>query len=444
LDKPDQIIHADMMLPMAPEETVLTGFAVAIQEGLIVDILSSTEARERYPNVPVVDLGARVLMPGLVNAHGHAAMTLLRGLADDQPLKSWLEDHIWPAEGRWVAEDFVRDGTQLAIAEMMLSGTTCFSDMYFFSDVVADCANQAGIRAQLVFPIFEFPSAWGSGPDEYIAKGLQLRDDHKSSARVTTAFGPHAPYTTSDRTLERVAMYAEELDAPVQIHLHEAAHEIAESLSEYGARPIERLNRIGLMGPRLQAVHMTQLDNQDIETVITTGTHVVHCPSSNLKLAAGFCPLKRLHNAGVNIAFGTDGAASNNTLDLFAELRLAALLAKASSGDATALSAHQAIRMATLGGATALGLEDRVGSIEVGKCADLIAVDIERLGAVPVYDAYSSLTYAQSGAAVTDVWIQGRRTVDNRQLQTLETQRLIKTAAQWRDRISLSSSQAGA
>jgi 5-methylthioadenosine/S-adenosylhomocysteine deaminase len=431
----DQIVHSRWLLPIVPADRVLADHALVIDAGRILAVLPSPEAAARFAPRRSWRLDGHLLMPGLVNAHGHAAMTLLRGLADDHALMEWLQDWIWPAEGRWVGEDFVRAGTRVAIAEMLAGGTTCFSDMYFFPDTVAACVVESGLRAQIAFPVLDNPSAWAANADEYLAKGLEVRDRFKSNPRLGFAFGPHAPYTNADATLARIAVLSAELDAPVHIHLHETAGEVAESISRHGVRPLERLDRLGLVSPRLQAVHMTQVAPPDIERLVRERVHVVHCPSSNLKLGSGFCPVRSLLAAGVNVAIGTDGAASNNTLDLFAEARLAALLAKGSSGDPTALSAHATLRQATLGGAEALGLADRIGSLEPGKDADLIAVDMRRVACQPLYDPHSALVYTASAGAVTHAWVEGRLLMEDRQLLTLDTRELMVELEEWQARI---------
>jgi 5-methylthioadenosine/S-adenosylhomocysteine deaminase len=435
LENVDQIIHARWVLPVEPRDLVLEDHSVALRAGRIVAIVPRERAGELLRAPLETQLHEHLLMPGLVNTHGHAAMTLLRGLADDHTLMEWLQQHIWPAEAQWMGEDFVRAGTRLAIAEMLASGATCFSDMYFFPDVAAEIAVESGVRAQLAFPILDHPSAWAADADEYLAKGLQVRDDYRSCPRLSFAFGPHAPYSTRDATLARVATLAAELDAPVQMHVHETAEEIRDSIAQHGCRPLARLDGLGLLSPRFQAVHMTQVAPEDLERLARNQAQVLHCPTSNLKLAAGFCPVRTLTGAGINVALGTDGAASNNTLDLFAEMRLAALLAKGSSGDPTALSAHAALRMATLGGAEALGLADRIGSLEPGKDADMIAVDMRRLACSPVYDAHSALVYTASGSAVTHAWVEGRLLLEERRLLTLEHEALLGEALAWHDRI---------
>lgn len=431
----DTLIFARWIIPIAPAGLVLEQHALALDGGRIAALLPAHEARllraER-----VIELPEHALLPGLVNAHGHAAMTLLRGYADDVPLQSWLQDHIWPAEGRWVGEEFVRDGSLLAIVEMLRSGVTTFADMYFFPQITAQVAQEAGMRAQIHFPVFDFPSAWGRDADDYIHKGLQLRDDFKHSALVTVGFGPHAPYTVSDAPLGRVATLAAELDAGIQIHVHETRREVEDALRNGGERPLARLQRLGLLGPRTMCVHATELDAADIELLAQTNSHAVHCPESNMKLASGFCPVQKLLDAGVNVALGTDGAASNNDLDLFGELRTAALLAKAVAGDASALPAHAALHMATLAGARALGLDDRIGSLEPGKAADLIAVDLGAVESQPLFNPVSQLVYGNSGSRVTHSWVAGRLLLEQRAPTGINVYELRERARHWQQRIA--------
>ncbi|HQQ62313.1 MAG TPA: TRZ/ATZ family hydrolase [Pseudomonadales bacterium] len=437
----DTLLHCRYLIPVVPENTVLEYHSIAIENGRIVDILPRAEAEITYAAAQVTELAQHIVLPGLINAHGHAAMSLLRSYANDLALMDWLNNHIWPAEARWVSDAFVYDGTQLAIGEMLKSGTTCFSDMYFFPEAAARAALDAGVRCQLSFPIFEFPSNWGSGPQEYLEKGLALRDLYRGSDRVKVAFGPHAPYTVGDASLEKVAMLAEELDANIQIHLHETAFEVESAVKESGVRPIERLRKIGLLSPRTQCVHMTTLNDDDIHTVQINGAHIIHCPESNLKLASGFCPVNTLQKAGINVAIGTDGAASNDDLDLFAELRSATLLAKAVANDPTALDAHAAVRMATLNGARALGIDHLVGSLEKDKQADIVAVRIDTLCAQPMYDAASSLVYTSSGSRVSDVWVGGKRLLNERQLTTLDEVELLARAMEWGKKIKSGNEQ---
>ena len=430
----DTLIHPGWIVPVVPRGAVLEDHSIALSGGRISALLPSDQARAIDAH-RVVELPGHALMPGLVNAHGHAAMALLRGYADDQPLMPWLENHIWPAEAAHVSAEFVRDGVELAIAEMIRSGTTTFSDMYFFPDTCAETAERQGMRCQITFPILDFPTAWARDADEYISKGLALRDAVKHSDLVTVGFGPHAPYTVSEPNLVKVATLAAELDTPIQIHLHETRGEVLQAVEQNGERPLDTLNRLGLLGPRTQCVHMTDLGDQDISLLALSGAHVVHCPQSNMKLASGACPVAKLLDRGVNVALGTDSAASNNDLNLFGELQAAALLAKLAAEDATALPAADALAMATINGARALGLDDRVGSLEVGKQADIIAVDLTQPETQPHYHPLSLLAYACNGSQVSYCWIAGEILLEQRRLTRIDLPALSARATQWRHRI---------
>jgi len=431
----DTLIHARWIIPVEPEG-VLEHHCLAIHAGRIVDLLPGDQAGQRYQAAQTVHLNDHALIPGLVNAHTHAAMSLLRGLADDLPLMEWLNKHIWPAESAWVSAEFVQDGTQLAIAEMLRSGTTCFNDMYFFPDVTAKVASQCGMRASVGLIFIDFPSAWAGSPDEYLDKGLAVHDAYHDHPLIKTTFAPHAPYSVSDAPLRKIVTLAEELDIPINMHVHETADEIAHSLEHYQVRPLQRLQDLGLLSPRLLAVHMTQLTDTEITEFAATGGHVLHCPESNLKLASGFCPVDKLIKAGINVALGTDGAASNNDLDMFGEMRSAALLAKAVSGDATSVPAATALRMATLNGARALDLDTEIGSLRPGKSADITAVYLGGIETQPVYDPISQLVYAAGRDHVTDVWVAGQRLLNNRALTTLDETEILRKTQQWRDRIT--------
>ena len=432
----DTVIHSRWILPVNSHQSILEHHALVINKGSVVDIIPSEEVTGRYLPQKEFDLANHLLMPGMVNAHTHAAMTLLRGYADDYPLQEWLEQHIWPAEGQWVSEEFVRDGSQLAAAEMILSGTTCFSDMYFFPETVAEVVSSVGLRAQLAFPIMEFPTAWGSGPDEYIHKGIELHDKYRHHPNISIAFGPHAPYTVSDDTYRKLVTLAEELQSPIQVHLHETQKEVEDSIHQFGMRPIERLNNLNVLTPLTQCVHMTALDQQDIETISASGAHVVHCPESNLKLASGFTPVAQLQKAGINVALGTDGAASNNDLNMFGEIRTAAMLAKGISQDASELAVHKAIEMATIDGARALGLDNQIGSLEIGKSADVIAIDLSDLSLQPIYNPVSTLVYSCDRNHVTHTWCAGKLLMEDRRLVSLNSSQLRHSTERWQERIS--------
>ncbi|WP_029132415.1 TRZ/ATZ family hydrolase [Sedimenticola selenatireducens] len=432
----DTLIFARWIIPVVPDQQVLEEHALAIHGGTILEILPAEQARTKYHPKSLHELPQHALIPGLINAHTHASMSLMRGLADDLPLMSWLNEHIWPAEGRWISEEFIADGTRLAVAEMLRGGTTCFNDMYFFPEVTGKVCAAAGMRAVVGLIIIDFPSAWASGPDEYIRRGLEVQDQFRNHGLISTAFAPHAPYTVSDQPFERIRVLADELEIPIHMHVHESRDEITQGISRYGNRPIERLQQLGLISPALTAVHMTQLEAEEIDLFAESGASVVHCPESNLKLASGFCPVAKLHRAGINIAIGTDGAASNNDLDMFSEMRSTALLAKGVADDASAIPAHTALRMATLNGAIALGMGERTGSLEPGKAADITAVDLGSLETQPLYHPISQLVYATGRDKVTDVWIAGKPVLHNGRLTTLDQREIISRAAEWQGRIS--------
>ncbi len=435
MEKVDTLIKARWVAPVIPRGAVLADHAVAIRQGRIVGVLAAAEAETRFRADEVVDRPGHLLIPGLVNAHTHAAMALLRGLADDLPLMDWLQLHIWPAEQRWMSAEFVEHGTELAIAEMLLGGTTTVNDMYFFPEVVARVAARIGMRACVGMIMIKFPTVWASEPAEYLRKGLAMRDEYKGHPLITTSFAPHAPYTVDDEQLETIRRLADELEVPVHTHVHETADEVLGSVVDCGSRPLARLDRLGLVSPMLMAVHMTQLEPEEIARVAAAGASVVHCPESNLKLASGFCPVAQLLEAGVNVCIGTDGAASNNDLDMLGEMRSAALLAKGVAGRADALSAAQALEMATLNGARALGLAEETGSIEAGKWADLCCVDLARPASWPVYDPIAQLVYAAGRDQVEDVWVAGRRLVAERQLTRMDEAAIVARATEWRNRI---------
>ena len=414
---------------------VLQHHAVAIDDSKILDILPVDDALARYIPAETVVLAQHALLPGLINTHTHAAMALLKGLADDLPLMDWLQNHIWPAEARWADANFVYDGAKLAIAEMLRSGTTCFNDMYFFPEATAKAVEESGIRASLGMIRIDFPTAWASTQEEYQQKGWALRNHCLDKPLLNTLFAPHAPYTVSDEPLQQMHELAVEHDIPLHMHVHETAFEVMQATEQYGERPLARLARLGLLDRHFLAVHMTQLTDDEITLLAEKGTHVVHCPESNLKLASGFCPIAKLTAAGVNVALGTDGNASNNDLDMLGEMRTAALLAKAVANDASAIPATQALRMATINGAKALGLDNAIGSIELGKAADLIAIDFGTLESQPLYDPVSHLVYCTTRNQITHTWVNGRFLLNNRQLMTLDEASLIANAQAWQQKI---------
>ena len=432
----DTLIHARWIIPVEPESVTYEHHSLVIDSGKIIDLLPTELAKQKYQGRTTENLENHALLPGLINCHTHAAMTLMRGIADDLPLMDWLQNHIWPLEHQWMSEAFVKDGSDLAIAEMILGGTTCFNDMYFFPDITAAQAIHHGIRATVGMIVIDFPSIWAQNADEYIEKGLALHEQLRLSDLCTTAFAPHAPYTVSDAPLQKIKTLADELELPIHIHLHETAHEVEQAQAQTGQRPLQRLQELGLINPSLIAVHMTQLTDEEISLFAESGAHIVHCPESNLKLASGFCQLAKCLAAGINVALGTDGAASNNDLDMFGEMRTAALLGKAVAADASAVPAMTALRMATINGAKALGLDAICGSLSIGKAADVIAIDLNHLETQPLYCPVSQIVYAASRQQVTDVWVAGRRLLKQRQLTTINSDDLKAKIAVWQQRLS--------
>ena len=432
----DLVIEARWVVPVdAPG--VLDDHALVVDAGLIVALLPQAAVQAAYAPRARVRLPTHVLMPGLVNAHTHAAMTLMRGIADDVPLQAWLEQHIWPAEARHVSPDFVHDGSLHAAAEMLKSGITCIGDMYFYPDAAARAYEAAGLRALVGMPVLDFPTPYAADPDAYLSKGLAARDAFRQSSRLAFALAPHAPYTVGDETWRKVVMYASQLDLPIHTHVAETAAEVEAARKATGETPLARLDRLGVTGPSFIGVHAVHLDQADVELLAVQGCHVVHCPVSNMKLASGIAPVVKLVQRGVGVALGTDGAASNNRLDLFSEMRAASLLAKVSTGDAAALPAQETVRMATLAGATALGFGAVTGSLTPGKQADAIAVDLAGAECHPVYDPLSHLVHVAGREQVTDVWIGGDRVVSARQLVTIDEPAVVARARAWRERLAL-------
>ena len=427
----DTLISARWILPIEPSGTVLEHHSIAIEAGRIVALLPTTQATEEFAPREHVELHQHVLLPGLVNLHTHVAMTLMRGLADDLPLMSWLKDHIWPGEGKHVSPTFVKDGALLGCAEMLRGGVTCFNDMYLFPDATAQAVDQAGMRATIGMIAIEFPTPYAADADDYLRKGLEVRDAYRDHALIRFSMAPHAPYTVSDKTFEKILTLAEQLETPIHLHVHETQDEIDQSVAEHQLRPLARLQKLGLLSPSVIAAHMVHLTEDEIALCVERGVNIAHCPVSNLKLASGIAPIAQLIARGVNIGLGTDGAASNNRLDLLGEMRIAALLAKGASGDATALPAHQALAMATLNGAKALGLDQEIGSLKVGKAADIIALDLSALETAPLYDVASHLVYAAGREQVSDVWVGGKRLLNNHTLTTLDTHEIKARAAHW-------------
>jgi len=432
----DTLILAGWCVPVEPHDLVLTEHAVAVNDGRIVEILPAADARRRYEPGVLVERPGHVLIPGLVNAHTHAAMTLFRGIADDMPLERWLREGIWPVETRWVSTEMVRDGTRLAIAEMLRSGCTCFSDQYFYPEIVAETAVDMQMRAMVGVPVIEFATPWAHDAADCMRKGAdQVHDRYADHALISSCFAPHSTGTVSDASFNELRVLADQLDSRVQIHLHETVQEITDAMDETGKRPLDRLNELGLVNSSLLAVHAVHLTEDEMRQFADSGVSVAHCPRSNLKLASGIAEVTALQNAGVNVALGTDGAASNNVLDMLGEMRTAALLAKVRANDAAALPAADALRMATLNGAIALGLADSIGSIEPGKWADLTCIDLGPINSQPVYDPVSQVVYTAQVNQVRDVWVAGRRQVEDGNFTRIKESELLQRAAEWQQRL---------
>lgn len=437
MEQCDTLIEARWCIPVGPADTVLERHSVAITDGRIVAILPAAEARQRFSPGAHIERSSHVLLPGLVNAHTHAAMTLLRGFADDMPLEQWLREGVWPVERRWVSAEMVRDGTKHAIAEMLRSGVTCFSDQYFFPEIVAEAAVEMHMRAMVGTPVIDAETSWAADGAECLRKAAdQVHDPYADHALISTCFAPHSCEIVTDETFRELRVMADQLDIRIQIHLHETATEIEIALRQTDMRPLERLTKLGLVNASLLAVHAVHMTDEELEQLSTAGVSIAHCPRSNLKLASGMARVTAMQDAGINVALGTDGAASNNVLDMLGELRTAALIAKAVAGDAAALGAHDAIRMATLDGARALGLDDQIGSIEAGKWADIACIDLDHIQSQPVYDPASQVVYTCAAEQVSDVWVAGRHQLENGRLLAADESDIRRRSAEWQQRIA--------
>ena len=430
-----QILSPKWLVPVVPRGMILENHSLVIEGAKIAAICLRDEALKRYPDFEEVRLEQHVLTPGFVNVHGHAAMTLLRGYADDKALMDWLNNFIWPAENQFVTHEFVYDGTALAVAEMIRGGTTAGIDTYFFPNASSSAYIDLGFRAQVSMPVIQFPTPWAAGEDEHIAKAVEVHSELAGQALITTALAPHAPYTVTDEGFEKIVVKADELGLPLHLHLHETATEVEDAVNANGERPIARMNRLGVIKPTLQAVHMTQLTMEEIDLLAQKGVSIAHCPDSNLKLGSGYCPVPQLQAAGVNVGIGTDGVASNNNLDMSAELRSAALLAKGISEDPTQVSAETALEMGTINGARLMGLEDKIGSLEVGKQADIIAIDLSDPLSQPVHHPVSQIVYSTTGEQVSHVWINGTPKLRQKRFVDLDIPSVLAKADGWRQKM---------
>lgn len=432
----DLLLEPEWIIPIEPAGVTLTDHAVAIANGRIVAVEPKAEAHRRFSPAKVQALLGQVLLPGFVNLHTHAAMTLLRGYADDLPLMRWLQERIWPAESRHADADFVEAGTLLACAEMLRGGITCFNDMYFFPEAAAKAVHRSGIRAALGLVVIEFPTAYAHDAADYIAKGIAARDALREESLISFCWAPHAPYTVSDKTFEQIATLAAQMEMPIHLHLHETESEVAESIKQHGVRPLERLHRLGVLGPQMIAAHAVHLTKTELDMLAREGVHIAHCPTSNLKLGSGLAPVADMEVRGIAVGLGTDGAASNNRLDMFHEIRHAALLAKGVSGNAAALNAHAALCAATLSGAKALGLDTEIGSLVAGKSADMCSIRLDEWISRPCYDPASHVVYVAGREQVHHVWVAGKQRIDAGLLTEIPVQALIDIANSWHTRIT--------
>ncbi len=405
------VLAAAWVIPIDPPGVALADHAVVVLDGRIAAVLPTNEARQRYPEPdwPWLVRPHHIALPGLVNAHTHAAMTLLRGCADDLPLQRWLNEAIWPREQQLVSPEFVYEGSWLAAAEMLMGGITCALDMYFYPEAAARAFHEAGLRATVGLVALEFPTPYAATADDYLTNGLAVWEKWHDKPLIRFALAPHAPYTVRDETFTRIAALANELELPVHLHLLETAAERPESLRQYGLTPLERLARTGILAtPKLIAAHGVHLTRDELTLLGQHGAALIHCPTSNMKLASGAADVTAWRAAGVIAALGTDGAASNNRLDLFWEMRHAALLAKLTRNDAAALPGADLLTMATLGGAQALGWDEEIGSLRPGKSADFITISCASFAYRPVFDPIAHLVWVADREAVCDVWVAGQ------------------------------------
>lgn len=431
----DLIIEARWIAVLNAEYELLENYAVVVNAQTIVDIQPISEVRRQYIAKEYSNLDEHILIPGLINLHTHAAMNLMRGIADDLPLMQWLNQYIWPTERAVVFDEYVKDASLHACAEMLAGGITCFNDMYFYPSATAAAVNQSGMRASLGLVVTEFATNYASDADDYLQKGFEAHDSWRNNPMISSVIAPHAPYTVSDKTFEKVLTYAEQLGLGIHTHLHETLNEISQSEAEFGVRPMQRLASLGLLGPGFLAAHGVHLLPQEIDLLNEYGCHIAHCPSSNLKLGSGIAPVSALIAQQVNVGLGTDGAASNNRLDMFAEMRMAALLAKGITEDPTVLPAIQVLKMATINAAKALGLDEKIGSIEIGKQADICAVKLSDLMVSPCYDPISHLVYTCGREHVTHTWVAGELKYSNGIYANIEPMELKEIVKKWQPKL---------
>lgn len=431
----DTIIHAKWIYTGEIHSPILENHAVIIHEGKILDIVHTNNLKNTYASSKIQHFPKHIITPGLINAHTHIGMNYFRGLSDDRALMEWLTQYIFPAEKKWLSHDLVYDASLFAIAEMIRSGTTCFNDMFYFPLATAQAVEQSGIRAFMGMHFIDFPTNWTATLDETIDRCLEFYQQYKHHPHITPTLAPHAPYTISDETFLRVKDLSEKYHLKINLHLHETQDEIKQSLETYHCRPTQRLEKLGLLSPQLMAIHSVHLNHEDLELYQKYGVQMIHCPESNMKLASGIAPIIPCKQLGINVALGTDSVASNNDLDMFGEMRSAALLAKVSTLDPTSLNAAEAFEMATLNGAKVLGAEQKIGTLTQGKAADFIAIQLDNLETLPVYHPIAQIIYAASRHQVTDLWVSGNQLMKNRSLITLDEESIAEKARYWGNKI---------
>jgi len=431
MESVDLIVNADYVLTMNQALAVIKSGAIAIKDGKLAAVDTAARIAKNYSAPKIISGEGKVAFPGLVNTHTHAAMVYFRGLSDDLPLKVWLEEHIWPAEAKWLSPEFVGDAVELACLEMLKAGITTYADMYFFGDAVAQSTRKIGMRAVVGAGIVDFPSATGNNADDYLANAERFITKWKGDDLIVPSIADHSAYACSPETLKKSKALADRHDVLLQIHLSETEWEVKEILSRYGRRPVAHLDALGLLDERLIAAHCVWLEPEEITLLAKSKTSVSHCIESNLKLASGIAPVVKMQQAGVRVSFGTDGAASNNDLSILSEMSTAARVHKALSGDPTALTAKQAMLMATRHGAEALGLGNLCGSLEHGKAADVVLADLNRPHLVPLYDIYSHIVYSMNAADINTVLVNGEIALEGRKLINADEAEILAKAVQW-------------
>ena len=441
LTKADLIVKADYVLKMDTDLALVRNGAIAVKDKKIAFVGPAEDVARSYTSDTIIGGPGKVAFPGLVNTHTHAAMVYFRGLADDLPLKVWLEENIWPAEGKWLSPGFVGDAVELACFEMLKAGITTFADMYFFSDSGARAARKAGMRAVMGAGVVDFPTATGKNADDYLSNAERLILEWKDDDLISPSVADHSAYACSPDTLVKSKELAERHSVLLQIHLSETEWEVSEIIKRYGKRPVAHLDSLGLLSENLVAAHCVWVDDEEIAILAGRKAGVSHCIESNLKLASGIAPVVKMLKAGVKVTFGTDGAASNNDLNILSEMSTAAKVHKAISGDPTAVDAKQALLMATRWGAEALGLGNITGSLEEGKAADIVLADLQRPHLVPLYDVYSHIVYSMNPSDIRTVLVNGKVLLNEGRLTTADETEILNKAVEWGQKIRAANSR---